>query len=61
MRAFLAGLSVGYWKNLDEIKQVLQIGDRFNPQMSNDKRKRLYRGWRHAVNAALVFSSENDD
>lgn len=59
--AFLAGLSVGYWKNLDEIKQVLQIGDRFNPQMSNDKRKRLYRGWRHAVNAALVFSSENDD
>ncbi|MBU3851629.1 MAG: glycerol kinase GlpK [Candidatus Paralactobacillus gallistercoris] len=58
--AFLAGLSVGYWKNLDEIKAVLQIGDRFDPQMSDDKRKRLYRGWHKAVHAARVFANGDD-
>ena len=37
--AFLAGLSVGYWKDLDELKELNATGELFEPSM-NESRKR---------------------
>ena len=53
--AFLAGLAVGYWDSLDEIKAVHQTGDEFSPKMSVAERDNLYNGWQTAVKAAQLF------
>ncbi|MFC6181078.1 glycerol kinase GlpK [Lactiplantibacillus daowaiensis] len=53
--AFLAGLAVGYWSDLDELKASHQAGDRFTPQMSAAERNNLYAGWQTAVKAAQLF------
>ena len=54
--AFLAGLAVGYWKDLDEIKQLNQAGQIFEPAMSEARRAALYKGWKKAVAATRFFS-----
>ena len=36
--AFLAGLAVGYWKDLDELKLLNETGELFEPSM-NESRK----------------------
>ncbi len=46
--AFLAGLAVGYWSE-EDIGKVRKIDRRFLPEMSDDIRERLYRGWKRAV------------
>ena len=49
---YLAGLAVGYWKNIDEIKANKQIERTFTPTMSDDKREKLVNGWSLAVERA---------
>ena len=56
--AFLAGLAVGYWKDLDEIKSIHQTGDVFKPKMSAAERDNLYTGWQTAVKAAQLFKHD---
>lgn len=53
--AFLAGLAVGYWQDLAEIKAIHQAGHVFKPQMSEEQRTTLYQGWQTAVKAAQLF------
>ncbi|VDG17862.1 glycerol kinase GlpK [Lactiplantibacillus mudanjiangensis] len=53
--AFLAGLAVGYWSDLEELKAAHQPGDRFDPKMSAAERNNLYAGWQTAVKAAQLF------
>lgn len=50
--AFLAGLGVGVWKNLDEIKGVWREEKVFEPCISKDKRERLIIRWKEAVRRA---------
>ena len=47
--AFLAGLSVGYWEDREEIKHNLAHGQRFDPQMAPEVRARNLDGWHQAV------------
>ena len=47
--AYLAGLSVGYYKDLEEIKNNLQIGKSFTANMCKTKRDELYSGWKESV------------
>lgn len=53
--AYLAGLAVGYWKNREEISTQWNLEKRFEPNMANSKRQKLYNGWKKAVEAAMVF------
>lgn len=53
--AFLAGLAVGYWKNIDEIQNFYEAGKLFEPEMDEDRREHLYQGWMKAVRATQVF------
>jgi len=57
--AITAGLAVGYWKSLDEIKQIRTDGRLFTPNMLPDRREQLYAGWKQAVKATRAFKPDN--
>ena len=54
--AYLAGLAVGYWKNIDEIQQQWQIDKSFSPAMKEEKRNELVKGWQRAVKASIAWA-----
>jgi glycerol kinase len=47
--AYAAGLAVGFWKNLDELRANWQVEKRWDPQMDVDTRAALYQSWKKAV------------
>ncbi|MGM0125269.1 glycerol kinase [Enterococcus sp. AZ194] len=53
--AYLAGLAVGFWKDLDEIKALNQTGNRFEPKMKKEVCDNLYAGWQDAIQATMQF------
>lgn len=53
--AFLAGLAVGYWKDIDEIKKEYATGATFKPEMKKERADYLYEGWQEAVSATRKF------
>ena len=53
--AYLAGLAVGFWKSLDDIKSNWNLDKRFEVAMEEDSREQLYTGWKKAVKAAQAF------
>ena len=56
--AYLAGLSVGYWKDKGEIRENWQLGKRFDVSMEKEVRKELVRGWKRAVRCALAWADD---
>lgn len=50
--AWLAGLELGWWRSLAEIGDLRQESDRFDPQMPEKSREKLYGGWKRAVTSA---------
>ncbi|MGT2756370.1 glycerol kinase GlpK [Streptococcus ovuberis] len=54
--AFLAGLAVGYWKDLEALKTLNETGERFTPSMNESRKEKLYKGWKKAVKATQVFA-----
>lgn len=46
--AYLAGLAVDYWKNLDDIKEQWQLDRAFNPQMKLETVRTHLNGWQRA-------------
>lgn len=58
--AIAAGLAVGYWQSLDEVKEIRQAGRLFTPDMTSARRDRLYAGWQQAVKATRAFKPERD-
>ena len=47
--AYLAGLTVGYWQGLDDIEANWVLERRFEPSMSDDRRRSMLHGWHRAV------------
>lgn len=56
--AYLAGLAVGFWKDMEEVKNHWSIDKIYKPNMEDAKRKNLLNGWKKAVAAARMFGSE---
>ena len=54
--AYLAGLAVGYWKNVGEIQQQWQVDKSFAPEMDDTKRNELVNGWQRAVKASIAWA-----
>lgn len=50
--AYLAGLAVGFWSGLEEIREARDIANTFYPEMEDAKRTELLRGWHKAVERA---------
>ncbi|MDE6190966.1 MAG: glycerol kinase GlpK [Muribaculum sp.] len=51
--AYLAGLAIGYWKSIDEIRAQWQVERIFNPSGDTEKVEREISGWHAAVNRVL--------
>lgn len=56
--AYLAGLAVGYWKDMDQLKENWEQGKTFLPSMRPEKREDLLKGWKRAVSAALYWAGQ---
>lgn len=52
--AYLAGLAVGYWDDLTEIRRNWQVSAAFNPELSQEKAEEKVNGWHHAVKQARL-------
>jgi glycerol kinase len=51
--AYAAGLAVGYWRGLDDLRRNWQVDRTWQPAMDEAARKKLYRGWQRAVERAM--------
>lgn len=51
--AYLAGLAVGFWKDIDEIKSQWQVERTFNPVPENEDIKTAKEGWKDAIQRTL--------
>jgi glycerol kinase len=51
--AYAAGLAIGFWKNLDELRNNWQIDKTWHPRLDNALRDKLYKGWLKAVDRTL--------
>jgi glycerol kinase len=47
--AYLAGLAVGYWAGLGDVEANWALDRRFEPSMSEDRRRSMLHGWHRAV------------
>ncbi len=59
--AFAAGLAVGVWKDLAEIKALWQEEERFLPVMSEGDRKKNLSGWKRAVGKSMGWVQDDED
>ncbi len=56
--AYLAGLAVGYWKDMEEIQKQWQVDRIFEPAMEEEERNQLSKGWQRAVRAVKAWAEE---
>jgi len=57
--AYAAGLAVGFWSGLDELRANWREGGRWLPSMPDDERERLLRNWRKAVSKTLDWVDDD--
>ena len=51
--AYLAGLAVGYWSGIDEVRRQWQVENKFEPQTDLESVKKVVDGWHEAVARTL--------
>jgi glycerol kinase len=56
--AYVAGLAVGFWENIEEIRKNWEKDTIFSPTWSIKKRNKLYKGWRRAVKRSLQWITD---
>ncbi|ATZ21860.1 glycerol kinase GlpK [Mesoplasma tabanidae] len=56
--AYLAGLAVGYWKNIDDIKSNYKIDFELTSKISEEESKKLIKGWNSAVQKTFGWIKE---
>jgi len=54
--ACLAGITVGFWKDQEDIKSKWQRYAVFEPEIASDKREKLIDGWHKAVERSLGWA-----
>ena len=56
--AYLAGLAVGYWKNIDEIQKQWQVDTSFESSMPVAEQDALKKGWQRAVRSTIAWADD---
>jgi glycerol kinase len=56
--AYAAGLAVGYWDTIDELRDNWQIDREFGPELPDDEADRMYSRWDDAVERSLDWATE---
>lgn len=57
--AFLAGLAVGFWSSLEEVKNKAKIEKQFRPSIETTERNYRYNGWKKAVARAQEWEDRS--
>jgi glycerol kinase len=58
--AYLAGLGIGFWNSIDEIKKQWQVDRVFSPQIKSEEISPLIKEWNRAVRATSSWASDLD-
>jgi glycerol kinase len=53
--AYLAGIAIGYWSGLDDVKGNWKMRREFKPEMAEEIRTKLVAGWSKAVSTARSY------
>jgi glycerol kinase len=59
--AYAAGLTVGYWSDLEGLRRNWRRAAEWSPQMDPSHRANEYRNWRHAVEITLDWTDNADN
>jgi len=54
--AFLAGITAGFWKDMEEVKKSWQCDTEFTSKMDNKRRETLTAGWHKAVGRSCSWA-----
>ena len=57
--AYAAGLAVGFWADLDDLRANWNEGERWEPTMPQEERDRLLRSWRKAITKTLDWVDDD--
>ncbi len=57
--AYAAGLAVGYWDDIEELRSNWQVDREFDPEMDTDKADEMYGRWDDAVERSLDWAQED--
>jgi glycerol kinase len=55
--AYVAGLAVGFYKDLEELRANWRVDHTWKPQMENGTRDRLYQEWKKAVTRSFNWAA----
>jgi glycerol kinase len=58
--AYLAGLAVGYWQDLEDVRRNWILDREFAPTHGGATRDRLYRRWQRAVERCRDWDDSRD-
>ena len=56
--AYLAGIAVGYWDNVNDVRENWVLSKTFVPQIAEEEREKILKGWTRAVVGALAWADE---
>ena len=56
--AYLAGLAVGFWQSLDDVRASWETEKVFAPEMPAPQRESLLKGWQKAIKSALAWTED---
>jgi glycerol kinase len=59
--AYAAGLAVGYWSDLRDLRANRHRAGRWRPALDQSRRAAEYANWRRAVDCAILFSGTGHD
>ena len=52
---YAAGLAVGFWENVDELREKWAVDRVFKPQMDEERRNEMINCWNRAIAKAKVW------
>ncbi|WP_241650459.1 FGGY-family carbohydrate kinase, partial [Rosenbergiella collisarenosi] len=56
--AYLAGLAVGFWNDLEEVRSKSVVEKEFRPSIETTERNYRYAGWKKAVSRVRGWEKE---
>jgi glycerol kinase len=56
--AYAAGLAVGFWDNLEDLRRNWRADRTWYPAMPRAEQERLYKGWLKAVQRSMHWLGE---
>ncbi|MDQ0514353.1 glycerol kinase [Mycoplasmoides fastidiosum] len=56
--SYMAGLAVGYWTSIEELKTIAKVAKVFQPELSPEVVQTLLKGWNQAVKRTLNWTKD---